>query len=125
MSCSQNAQDSSLHSEYYGMRSRITFGNHSIFFPKSNSVHDYHKTLRKICGLEALTENYPQRCSRKYRKSDCYNFCIQTKEFDKIKFFIQLLHFLLAIYSNIFFSSSSRSKENTENFQKVLHECQS
>ena len=32
MSCSQNVQDSSWQSEYYGMRSRISFGNHLIFF---------------------------------------------------------------------------------------------
>ena len=33
-----------------------------------------HRTLRKICGPEAFIQNYPQRCSRKYRNSECYKF---------------------------------------------------
>ena len=48
----------------------------SNFSPKSNSVHYYALTM----------ELYLRRCSRKYRNSECYNFCIQTKVFGNIKF---------------------------------------
>ena len=42
-------------------------------------------------------------------------FCVQTKIFGTIKFVVYLLH-LLWVKQQYFFSSSSISKENTDNF---------
>ena len=53
-------------------------------------------------------------------------FCVQTKVFRNIKFFLLSNYYTFCeLNSNIFFGSSSISKENTENFLKVPHECHS
>ena len=52
-------------------------------------------------------------------------FCIQTKVFGNIKFCCLIITRFVDKTAIFFFSSSSMSKENTDNFQKVPHESRS
>ena len=51
-------------------------------------------------------------------------FCVQTKVFGNIKFRCPIVTPFCELNSSIFFSSL-RSKDNTEKFLKVPHECRS
>ena len=97
------------------------------FFPESNSVDYYALTVEfseKSVVWKRLYKIIHQGVQENIVILNVTIFCFETKVFGNIKFVVQLLY-LLCVKPQYFLSSSSVSKENTENFLKVPHECNS